>query len=193
MPKKPQKPKSAKKKAQLASAVGKKKAKQKGVALCPKKFEAQKDKLARDYAKKVNDSRPWKWSSIKPKGGDRLTATQRDKIRAHAVAMGYVDEVKVDKNRFPKFPKKYLKADHKDLPKNLYKSTDKEQFKWLNADMKTKDPSYDPKTQTFPPSKKKYTWHHHQDTGRMQLVEFGIHNATNHDGGRTTWSTGPRK
>jgi len=28
-----------------------------------------------------------------------------------------------------------------------------------------------------------YTWHHHQDTGRMQLIETRIHTQTGHIGG----------
>ncbi|OTX31255.1 hypothetical protein BK717_21870 [Bacillus thuringiensis serovar malayensis] len=30
---------------------------------------------------------------------------------------------------------------------------------------------------------KHYTWHHHQDTGRMQLVDYQIHHDTGHTGG----------
>ena len=29
----------------------------------------------------------------------------------------------------------------------------------------------------------KLTWHHHQDTGRMQLIPFDIHDLTGHIGG----------
>jgi len=32
-----------------------------------------------------------------------------------------------------------------------------------------------------------YTWHHHQERGRMQLVEKGIHRATGHTGGFSLW------
>ncbi|MBO1624215.1 HNH endonuclease [Bacillus sp. SY8(2021)] len=28
-----------------------------------------------------------------------------------------------------------------------------------------------------------YTWQHHQETGRMQLVDFQIHHDTGHTGG----------
>ena len=34
---------------------------------------------------------------------------------------------------------------------------------------------------------KGYTWHHHQDTGRMQLVESDIHGDTGHTGGFSLW------
>ncbi|TKG87918.1 hypothetical protein EYV94_27880 [Puteibacter caeruleilacunae] len=34
---------------------------------------------------------------------------------------------------------------------------------------------------------KGYTWHHHQNTGRMQLVETDVHAATGHTGGFALW------
>lgn len=37
----------------------------------------------------------------------------------------------------------------------------------------------------------KYTWHHHQDAGLLQLVEYDIHSKVRHDGGFSIW--GPRK
>ncbi|HSP79831.1 MAG TPA: HNH endonuclease [Myxococcaceae bacterium] len=38
-----------------------------------------------------------------------------------------------------------------------------------------------------------YTWHHHQDVGRMQLVSFEAHRmATPHTGGMAIWGGGHR-
>ncbi|MFZ5553759.1 MAG: HNH endonuclease, partial [Bacteroidota bacterium] len=34
---------------------------------------------------------------------------------------------------------------------------------------------------------KGYTWHHHQETGRMQLVDSEIHSQTGHTGGYSMW------
>ena len=34
---------------------------------------------------------------------------------------------------------------------------------------------------------KGFTWHHHQDFGRMQLVESNIHSRTAHTGGFSLW------
>lgn len=34
---------------------------------------------------------------------------------------------------------------------------------------------------------KGYTWHHHQDFGRMQLVESKVHSQTGHTGGFSLW------
>ena len=38
-----------------------------------------------------------------------------------------------------------------------------------------------------------YTWHHHQDIGRMQLVDQKIHKETGHVGGYEIWGPGRRK
>ena len=35
-----------------------------------------------------------------------------------------------------------------------------------------------------------YTWHHHEDQGRMQLVDSEIHAKTPHTGGRSIWGGG---
>ena len=35
-----------------------------------------------------------------------------------------------------------------------------------------------------------HTWHHHQETGRMQLVDSSVHLATGHTGGKEVWGGG---
>lgn len=35
-----------------------------------------------------------------------------------------------------------------------------------------------------------YTWHHHEEPGRMQLVDSKIHAETRHEGGRSLWGGG---
>lgn len=37
---------------------------------------------------------------------------------------------------------------------------------------------------------KDYTWHHHQEPGKMQLVDKYIHKKTGHDGGFSIWGPG---
>lgn len=171
-------------KAQQAAQKGKGKAKGKGAVQCPLAG------LATKYAGKVKSSRPWTWNGIK-KG---LSRAERKQIRDLARKQKLIPIIKLTANRYPIFPAKYIKDDNKRLPKKLWKSTDRAQFKWLNDDLANRNKNYDKKTQTFKndPNKKKYTWHHHQNDGRMQLVEFGIHNNTSHDGGRTTWAQGSR-
>ncbi|WP_206093783.1 HNH endonuclease [Paludifilum halophilum] len=35
-----------------------------------------------------------------------------------------------------------------------------------------------------------FTWHHHQEEGKMQLVPTNIHSRTGHTGGRDIWGGG---
>ena len=37
----------------------------------------------------------------------------------------------------------------------------------------------------------KYTWHHHQDKGILQLVDYNIHSKVRHNGGFSIW--GPKQ
>ena len=58
--------------------------------------------------------------------------------------------------------------------------SDKQQFEWLDKKIGGHIEGY--------------TWHHSEIPGEMQLVPFGIHNITNHNGGRTKgmWADAPR-
>lgn len=38
----------------------------------------------------------------------------------------------------------------------------------------------------------KLTWHHHQATGKMQLVSSEVHGSANHTGGNAIWGEGVR-
>ena len=67
------------------------------------------------------------------------------------------------------------------LPAELWNATDKEQFRWLDEQIGGK--------------REGYTWHHHQDPGRMQLVLTAAHDSVKHDGGRREhggWAEGER-
>ncbi|WP_164525538.1 HNH endonuclease [Siminovitchia acidinfaciens] len=35
-----------------------------------------------------------------------------------------------------------------------------------------------------------YDWHHHEEPGKMQLVDEETHSGTGHTGGRTIWGGG---
>ena len=35
-----------------------------------------------------------------------------------------------------------------------------------------------------------YVWHHHQEPGRLELVDEGTHAQTGHSGGRFLWGGG---
>ena len=58
-----------------------------------------------------------------------------------------------------------------ELPKNLWDATDGKQFEWLDEAIGGRP--------------KGTTWHHSEKDSIMELIEFGVHNVTNHNGGRT--------
>ena len=64
----------------------------------------------------------------------------------------------------------------------MWPKTDREQFQWLDSQLPN----------GVRPSG--YTWHHSEISGKMELVEFGIHNSTWHKGGRApgNWAHAPR-
>jgi len=86
------------------------------------------------------------------------------------------------------------------LPEDLYQETDRGQFKACNEDLKKQ-------TEDNPELKSKfdeeqlaqiengrtpsgYTWHHHQQDGKMQLVPTDIHDKSAHTGGKALWGGG---
>ncbi|MDL2029730.1 T7SS effector LXG polymorphic toxin [Bacillus subtilis] len=106
--------------------------------------------------------------------------------------------VPYDKDGFPIFKAKF---DTK-IDSNLYKESDYLQFK--DATLKLKEEiETDPllrnqfndlqiemiKAGETPDG---YTWHHHQEPGRMQLVDQKVHRKTGHTGGRHLWGGGSK-
>lgn len=86
------------------------------------------------------------------------------------------------------------------LPDNMLQASDAKQFKECNAQLREKvenDPEFAKK---FTPEQVEqikngntpdgYTWHHHEDTGKMQLVDSKTHNQTGHTGGKAIWGGG---
>lgn len=126
-----------------------------------------------------------------------LSAEDHRKIR-EAIDAGTLAAAPVDAGNYPDFTG-HVALDIQ-LPPELWNGSDDQQFRWLNAH--TFDAG-DGQVKVFPWNKDLqdvasktpphgYTWHHHQQPGRMQLVPFGVHAAVQHSGGRTVWSLGKR-
>ncbi len=106
-----------------------------------------------------------------------------------------ITKVPYDKDGFPIFEVKYtLYLDKKDFMKDRTP-----QFKILNKQLYNQvtnnphlikelkldeDDLIDLKAGKTP---EKYTWHHHQNPGRMELVDSEIHSKTGHTGGQKIW------
>lgn len=108
--------------------------------------------------------------------------------------------IEVDGNKYdvvvPEFKSKY----NVDLPKEMYKETDRKQFNYANEKLKeatesnillrnkfSKDQLEQIRNYDTPEG---YTWHHDAKAGRLQLVDTEMHDKTGHTGGRAFWGGG---
>lgn len=97
---------------------------------------------------------------------------------------------------FPEFESKF----DVQLPEHMEKASDREQFAECNRQLKEKcdnDPEFrsqfnsiqldDINSGRTPCG---YTWHHNEDKGKMQLVDYITHWNTRHTGGKAIWGGG---
>ncbi len=86
------------------------------------------------------------------------------------------------------------------LPENLHKASDYQHSKHCNEQLSQSYENGSLDTEQFTDRQLEqirngdkpegYTWHHHEDPGRMQLVDSDIHEKTGHTGGRSLWGGG---
>lgn len=136
------------------------------------------DEMARVYVDVVKTNKKWSWLRHIP-GGKSLSKDERMALKEYAIKMGWLEEVPIkivtDSNnqvlRYADFEAAGLVEKRVELPKELWKAKDVKQFKWLDNFIGGRPEGT--------------TWHHNEKEGIMELVGFGIHNITNHNGGRT--------
>lgn len=102
---------------------------------------------------------------------------------------------------YKNFPQFESKGDFQ-LPENLYKASDPEQFDYCNQELSQrceKDPKWAENTfdkdqldyiRNVGEKPREFTWHHQEAPGSMQLVDRNIHAKTGHTGGRSIWGGG---
>lgn len=167
-------------------------------------FDEVKEIYAEYYVDAVNSNKPWTWNETIP-GGDELSAGQKKKIKECAQEKGLIPKVPIvekDGKKYADFSK--FTVFQCILDKEDWSKTDPEQFAKCNEQLKEailKEPEL---AKQFTPEQIEqimngetpsgYTWHHSEFDGTMQLVPFGIHNSTNHCGGRSEghWADAPR-
>ncbi|MEG0528419.1 MAG: HNH endonuclease, partial [Longicatena sp.] len=149
-----------------------------------KKFDEVIEDYAKVYKEHVDSNKPWSWDDNIP-GGDSLSSAQKRKIKEMAVEIGHIPEIKVTKVDgmkfgFADFAGAGVVEETVQLPEKFWKLLDEEQFKWLDEQIGG--------------MRNGMTWHHTEVPGKMELVPFGIHNITAHNGGRTKgmWADAPR-
>lgn len=90
------------------------------------------------------------------------------------------------------------------LPRDMYEKSDREQFKECNNQLYKDVEQYPVLKNQFNEEQLEqikdgtidgtapdgYVWHHNEEAGKMQLVDFETHAKTGHTGGRSIWGGG---
>lgn len=128
---------------------------------------------AQRYGEAVATDRPWNWRT--EFDDVTLRDADRDLIRAAARDLDLVQTVPYKGDtRYANFQAiDAVITESNSLPPDMWALSNTQQFAWLNNHI------FDG---VQPPGT---TWHHSEIEGRMELVPFGIHNITNHQGGRS--------
>ncbi|MBN1037077.1 HNH endonuclease [Clostridium botulinum] len=93
-------------------------------------------------------------------------------IKSKAVEQGLIPEIKMKpETRYADFQGAGVVQRTESLPENLWKARDKQQFDYLDNLIGGRPEGT--------------TWNHSEIPGQMELTPFGIHNVTNHKGGRS--------
>ena len=133
-----------------------------------KRFDEVLDDYASEYSTKIDSNKPWTWRDIE--GGESLTRKQKAQIKQQAIDLGLIPEVPMKPGtNSADFESIGVVKVTKMLPEDMWKSGYKEHFKWLDEQIGGRPDGY--------------TWHHSGVPGKMELVPYGIHNATWHKGG----------
>ncbi|MBU5315382.1 HNH endonuclease [Clostridium bornimense] len=107
-----------------------------------------------------------------------------------------VSGVEFDSNGFPIFESKYsMQLNPEDYLKSRgthFDRASKALYNDIMKDSNLRSQFTDAEIAIFKEGgvPKAYTWHHHQDAGKMQLVNRKIHRQTGHTGGFSIWGPG---
>ncbi|PQO43844.1 HNH endonuclease [Blastopirellula marina] len=126
--------------------------------------------LVRKTVDKIYENKKWSWGDIDAsltKGSRGYTARQKA-IRDAIKKGGLVPDIEFT-GKFADFGP-YVKHDLT-LPEHLWSASDPKQVAYLDEQIGG--------------TVEGFTWHHHQDPGRMQLVPQGLHAFYGHHGGRS--------
>ncbi|MFC7677700.1 HNH endonuclease [Paenibacillus sp. GCM10028914] len=155
-------------------------------------FDKLVDKSMEDAADSLP---PYTRKALEPKKFKKKTENDDGTVTYTLEKNGKEIKVTYDQKGNAIFNSKYDTS----LPKKLYLAGDTEQFSYCSRDIyerAMKDPKLKERftkeeLELFKKGEKPdyYTWHHHQDSGRMQLVDYTEHLAS-HTGGRAYWGGG---
>lgn len=153
--------------------------------------EAKKKRLHQKKVEKSYDNK----TNKDLKKSDRTNLKDKVKLRnSHLANKTHpVTGVKFDKDGFPIFESNYdMKLDEVDYKKsrNTHSSiAGKKLYQDVQKDFELKSKFTEEDLEIFKDGNvpKRFRWHHHQEPGKLQLVDKKIHTKTSHTGGYSIW------
>ncbi|MDM5212685.1 T7SS effector LXG polymorphic toxin [Peribacillus sp. NJ4] len=140
------------------------------------------------YTRRPNQPRNYKYKERNEDGTTLYTFISNKNGKEYQVIY--------DKDGFPIFQSKFEIY----LPEKYFLETDAAQFEYLSKTLSEEIISIPELAEKFTAKEyevlkegrvpKTLTWHHHQETGRMQIVDYFEHQAAGHTGGRAIWGGG---
>lgn len=156
----------------------------------PSRVKVQNGKIVNSTTGKIvqNNNKLPQGSKIKnalPTGRPKLANTTHPKTGVKFNSRGYPEfkseyRMKLDSSDYLKSRGTHFRRANNSLYKEIQKDSNLKQ-KFTNQDLELLKSGKTPKG---------YTWHHHQDTGVMELVDAKIHKETGHSGGFSLWGPG---
>jgi hypothetical protein len=140
------------------------------------------------YTRRPNQPRNYKYKERNEDGTTLYTFISNKNGKEYQVIY--------DKDGYPIFQSKFEIY----LPEKYFLETDAAQFEYLSKTLSEEIISNPELAEKFTAKEyevlkegrvpKTLTWHHHQETGRMQIVDYFEHQAAGHTGGRAIWGGG---
>ncbi|WP_288395108.1 HNH endonuclease [uncultured Vagococcus sp.] len=159
-------------------------------AKMPSRVKVQNGKVVNSTTGKIvqNNHKLPQGSTIKntlPSGRPKLANTTHPKTGIKFNSRGYPEfkseyRMKLDSSDYLKSRGTHFRRANNSLYKEIQNNSNLKQ-KFTNQDLELLKSGKTPKG---------YTWHHHQDTGVMELVDAKIHKETGHSGGFSLWGPG---
>ncbi|MDO6707940.1 S-type pyocin domain-containing protein [Photobacterium sp. 1_MG-2023] len=169
---------------------------QHGQSLADLNDEQQRKVEAYVAAVESNDREMYKWAKIQNDAKvSKITKTEKEYIREFSIRIGMLPQLEVNNETGEVNFDEYSASDLA-LPEEYWSKTVPQQEVYLDSKLKTELNNQGQDLSIFfnedGSRKNSWTWHHHQEPGRMQLLPFGIHLLYQHSGGFKIWCTGGR-
>jgi len=154
-------------------------------ALAKANVSPEEAAVIRRYLDEVYSNKKINWDNIAPEYSKDARSTVREFTRNHELVPAIEYKPGTDYAIFDAYAVKDIKNID---PNRVYEGTNAP-FKHLSDDAQ-----FGVLNRMIGEDRAGFTWHHHEDPGRMQLVPMGLHQVYAHEGGRSPghWAEGNR-